>query len=136
SRVQVRDLREEARRVFRSRVVNPKWLTSIQRHGYKGGLELAATVDYLFGYDATAEVMEDWMYENVAERYTLDKAMQQFLRKSNPWAMRAMLDRLLEAVSRKMWDADEEMIRRLQEAYALVEGDLEDRLDRAWADYS
>lgn len=136
SRVQVRDLREEARRVFRSRVVNPKWLTSIQRHGYKGGLELAATVDYLFGYDATAEVMADWMYEEVAERYTLDKAMQQFLRESNPWAMRAMLDRLLEAVSRAMWAADEEMIQRLQEAYALVDGDLEDRLDRAWADYS
>src|SRR5690606_29146529 len=94
------------------------------------------TVDYLFGYDATAEVMEDWMYQEVAERYTLDKEMQQFLRKSNPWALRAMLDRLLEAVTRKMWDADEEMIRRLQEAYAMAEGDLEDRLDRAWAEYT
>ena len=68
ARPKVRDLKEEALRVFRTRVVNPKWLEGISRHGYKGGLEMAATVDYLFGYDATAGVAEDWMYEQVASR--------------------------------------------------------------------
>ena len=67
ARPAVRDLKQEALRVFRTRVVNPKWLESITRHGYKGGLELAATVDYLFGYDATAGVADDWMYEQVAQ---------------------------------------------------------------------
>ena len=71
-RAVVRDLKEEALRVFRSRVVNPKWLESIRRHGYKGGLECTATVDYLFGFDATAGLMDDWMYEEVARRYALD----------------------------------------------------------------
>ncbi len=66
ARPAVRDLKQECLRVFRTRVVNPKWLESITRHGYKGGLELAATVDYLFGYDATAGVVDDWMYEQVA----------------------------------------------------------------------
>jgi cobaltochelatase CobN len=47
--------------VFRARVVNPRWLEGVMRHGYKGAVEMAATVDYLFGYDATAEVLEDWM---------------------------------------------------------------------------
>ena len=104
-RAQVRDLKEETLRVFRSRVVNPKWLASIQRHGYKGGLELTATVDYLFGYDATAQVMEDWMYEDVASTYAFDATMQQFLRDANPWAQNAIAERLLEAASRGMWAA-------------------------------
>ena len=65
TRARNRDLQDEARRVFRSRVVNPKWIESMKRHGYKGAFELAATVDYMFGYDATAQVIEDWMYEDV-----------------------------------------------------------------------
>jgi cobaltochelatase CobN len=100
----VRDLKEEVLRVFRSRVVNPKWLESITRHGYKGGLELAATVDYLFGYDATAGVVDDWMYEQVAEHYALDQAMRAFFARSNPWALQAIAERLLEAHGRGLWD--------------------------------
>ncbi len=103
ARAQVRDLKEESLRVFRSRVVNPKWLASIQRHGYKGGLELTATVDYLFGYDATAQVMDDWMYEDVAQAYGFDPQMQQFLQEANPWAQNAIAERLLEAAARGMW---------------------------------
>jgi cobaltochelatase CobN len=99
----VRDLKGEALRVFRSRVVNPQWIESIQRHGYKGGLELAATVDYLFGYDATADVVDDWMYQQVAETYALAPEMQAFLRQSNPWALRAIAERLLEAEQRGLW---------------------------------
>ena len=72
----VRDLREEALRVYRSRVVNPKWLESIRRHGYKGGLELTATVDYIFGFDATAHVAPDLVYEGLAAEYALSPEMQ------------------------------------------------------------
>lgn len=102
-RVQTRDLREEARRVFRSRVVNPKWLESMRRHGYKGALEIAATVDYLFGYDATAQVLEDWMYARVTDAFLRDESMQQFFSESNPWAWQAIAERLLEAVERGLW---------------------------------
>src|SRR5205807_7610005 len=70
--VRARTLQEEAYRVFRSRVVNPRWLEGVMRHGYKGASEMAATVDYLFGYDATAEVLDDWMYEQLAAAYLLD----------------------------------------------------------------
>ena len=103
SRPRTRDLREEARRVFRARVVNPKWLESMRRHGYKGGLELAATVDYLFGYDATAQVLADWMYEQVTERYVRDPDVQQWLQEVNPWALQAIAERLNEAIGRGMW---------------------------------
>src|SRR5262249_23978267 len=64
--VRTRTLAEETRRVFRARVVNPRWLAAMARHGYKGAFEMAATVDYLFGYDATAGVVDDWMYEQLA----------------------------------------------------------------------
>ncbi|MDQ3761668.1 MAG: cobaltochelatase subunit CobN, partial [Actinomycetota bacterium] len=101
--VKTRSLAEETRRVFRSRVVNPRWIAAMQRHGYKGAFELAATVDYLFGFDATAGVVEDWMYHQLADSYIFDAGVQQFLRQSNPWALRGMTERLLEAADRGLW---------------------------------
>ncbi|MDP9395166.1 MAG: cobaltochelatase subunit CobN, partial [Actinomycetota bacterium] len=72
SAVKTRTLQEETHRVFRARVVNPRWVAAMRRHGYKGAFELAATVDYLFGYDATAGVVDDWMYESLAATYVFD----------------------------------------------------------------
>jgi cobaltochelatase CobN len=102
--VRVRDLKEEALRVYRSRVVNPKWIESIKRHGYKGGLELAATVDYIFGFDATAQIAPDFVYEGLAEHYALSAEIREFLAKSNPWALNAIAERLLEAARRELWE--------------------------------
>jgi cobaltochelatase CobN len=124
----VRDLKEEALRVFRTRVVNPKWLASITRHGYKGGLELAATVDYLFGYDATAGVVEDWMYEKVTQAYALDADMRAFFARSNPWALHAVAERLLEAAQRGLWDAPApDTLEALRETLLTSEAMLEQR---------
>jgi cobaltochelatase CobN len=132
AKAQVRTLKSEAMRVFRTRVVNPKWLRAMMRHGYKGGLEMAATVDYLFGYDATADILEDWMYTELAERYALDAESQAFLRRSNPWALREIVQRLLEAIARGMWQADEGMRQRLLDLLTDLSGDLEDLMDQAW----
>ncbi len=128
ARPRVRDLREEALRVFRSRVVNPKWMQSIQRHGYKGALEVAATVDYLFGYDATAHILDDWMYERVAREYLLDPEMQAFMARSNPWAVTDIASRLLEAIERGMWGEPDPALRRaIEERLIAVEGEIEGR---------
>ena len=86
--VRTRTLPEETTRVFRARVVNPRWIAAMQRHGYKGAFEMAATVDYLFGYDATAGVVDDWMYEKLAASYVFDETNRAFMQKSNPWALR------------------------------------------------
>lgn len=132
SRARVRDLQDEARRVFRSRVVNPKWMQSMQRHGYKGAFELAATVDYMFGYDATAQVVEDWMYEDVTEEYVLNPEMQEFFRQSNPWALRGIVERLLEAIQRGMWEnPPPEMLEQLRQMYLELETDIEARQEAA-----
>jgi len=129
SRARVRLLDEEARRVFRARVVNPKWLEAMRRHGYKGAFEMAATVDYLYGYDATAGVVDDWMYQQVADDYVFDAVSQEFLRRSNPWALKSMAERLLEAAARRLWsDADEDRLRRLRLLAAEIDAELEGRM--------
>uniref|UniRef100_UPI0013DF58E5 cobaltochelatase subunit CobN n=1 Tax=Modestobacter sp. KNN46-3 TaxID=2711218 RepID=UPI0013DF58E5 len=124
--VRTRSLVEETSRVFRARVVNPKWLAAMRRHGYKGAFEMAATVDYLFGYDATTGVVADWMYEKLAQSYVLDPENRAFMEQSNPWALHGIAERLLEAVDRKMWaEPDPALLAELQQAYLDTEGDLE-----------
>ncbi len=127
SRPKTRSLAEEAKRVFRSRVANPKWIEAMQRHGYKGAFELSATVDYLFGYDATASVVEDWMYRDVTRKYVLDESVRDFMRESNPWALRAISERLLEAAERGLWsEPAAEDLEALKTAYLENEGMLEE----------
>jgi cobaltochelatase CobN len=127
ARPKVRSLAEEAARVVRTRVVNPKWIDAMQRHGYKGAFEMAATVDYLFGYDATAQVVEDWMYERVTESYVADPEVRKFFERSNPWALRSIAERLLEADERGMWDASEAALKTLRDALLEAEGWEESR---------
>jgi cobaltochelatase CobN len=125
--VHTRSLAEEAHRVFRARVANPRWIASMMRHGYKGAFELSATVDYLFGYDATAGVVEDWMYESLAEKYALDTDVRDFMQQSNPWALRAVAERLIEAADRGLWkDPQAQTLQDLREAYLRMEGELEE----------
>ncbi|MFE6637039.1 cobaltochelatase subunit CobN [Streptomyces tendae] len=124
--VRTRTLVEETSRVFRARVVNPRWIEAMRRHGYKGAFELAATVDYLFGYDATTGVMADWMYDKLTETYVLDPANREFLQEANPWALHGIAERLLEAESRGMWEKpDASVLEALRQVYLETEGDLE-----------
>ncbi|MBC7632648.1 cobaltochelatase subunit CobN [Aeromicrobium sp.] len=126
--VRTRSLQEETTRVFRARVVNPRWIGAMQRHGYKGAFELAATVDYLFGFDATTGVVHDWMYDTVAKEYVLDETNQAFMKRANPWALRGIIEKLNEAVDRDLWaEPDADVLAAMQQVYLDVEGDLEDR---------
>jgi cobaltochelatase CobN len=125
--VKTRTLQEETHRVFRARVVNPRWIAAMQRHGYKGAFEMAATVDYLFGYDATAGVVEDWMYDKLTSEYVFDETNRAFMKKSNPWALRGIAERLLEAVDRGLWESPSaEALEGLKQTYLELEGDLEE----------
>jgi cobaltochelatase CobN len=122
----VRALREEIARVYRARAVNPKWIEGVMRHGYKGAFELAATVDYLFAYDATTHCVEDHMYQGIAQAYLFDGQVQQFVQAHNPWALRDMAERLLEAHQRGLWEsADEQTLERLRGIANQAEGAIE-----------
>lgn len=124
--VRTRTLSEETNRVFRARVVNPRWISAMRRHGYKGAFEMAATVDYLFGYDATAHVMADWMYERLSAEYVLDDENRKFMSESNPWALHGMAERLLEAAGRGMWaEPEQATLDGLRQVLLETEGELE-----------
>ncbi|MGK7890227.1 MAG: cobaltochelatase subunit CobN [Leptolyngbyaceae cyanobacterium] len=122
----VRSLQGEISRVYRSRVVNPKWIAGVMRHGYKGAFELAATVDYLFAYDATAHCVADFMYTGVAEAYVLNTEVQQFVQQHNPWALRDMAERLLESHQRGLWQSpSDQMVDQLRAIALDAEADIE-----------
>lgn len=110
----IRPLHEEIARVVRSRVVNPKWIEGVKRHGYKGAAEMAATVDYLFGYDATARVVGDHQYALVADAYVHDDDTRAFMERHNPHALHAICERLLEAMQRGLWQRPGEHRARLE----------------------
>jgi cobaltochelatase CobN len=126
NRVKVRSTAEETCFVFRSRLLNPKYIEGMVRHGYQGAADLSRNVDFVFGWDATVEVVEDWMYESLVEKYVFDKAMQQWLKDVNPCALQNMVERFLEAIERGMWQASDEMKKELQKLYLNIEGLLED----------
>ena len=104
----IRTLKEEINRVLRSRVLNPKWIEGMQKHGYKGAFEMAATLDYLFAYDATTDLVDDYQYEAVMDTFIRDEKNHNFIKNHNPQALMAMTERLLEAIERNMWQAKTE----------------------------
>lgn len=99
----LRTLSEEIARVVRSRVVNPKWIKGVMRHGYKGAFEMAATVDYLFAFAATARCVEDHHFDAVYQAYLDDDEVRAFIAENNPAALQEMSERLLEAMERGLW---------------------------------
>jgi len=99
----IRSLEEEVARVVRARVVNPKWIRGVMRHGYKGVFEMAATVDYMFAFAATAGCVADHHFDAVFDAYVADPAVRDFMLQHNPAAAREMADRLLEAQDRGLW---------------------------------
>jgi cobaltochelatase CobN len=118
----IKTLKQELLKVFRSRVVNPKWIEGVKRHGYKGAFEMAATLDYMFAYDATTNLVEDFMYEELAQSYLFDADTRAFIEKANPWALRDMSERLLEAVQRGLWEnPSDETVQQLKDIYISME---------------
>ncbi|MGE5546668.1 MAG: cobaltochelatase subunit CobN [Solirubrobacterales bacterium] len=99
----IRSLEEEIARVVRARVVNPKWINGVMRHGYKGAFEMAATVDYLFAFAATTRAVKDHHFDLVADAYLGDEAVREFLQTNNPKALEEIRARLREALERGLW---------------------------------
>ncbi len=99
----VRSLDEEIGRVVRARVVNPKWIAGVMRHGYKGAFEIAATVDYLFAFSATTGAVRDHHFDAVYNAFVADAGVRAFMEDKNPHAFREMAERLKEAIDRDLW---------------------------------
>ena len=98
-----RSLEEEIARVVRARVVNPKWISAIMRHGYKGGFEMAATVDYMFAFAATTGAVRDHHFELAFDAFIRDDEVRQWLAEHNAQALEDMRQRFREALARGLW---------------------------------
>jgi cobaltochelatase CobN len=120
----VRDMKTEMERIVRTKLLNPKWLEGIKRHGYKGAGDISSRVVHLFGWDATTGIVDDWVYDEVHRRIVM--GMRDFFLQHNLYALEEIARRLLEAYQRGMWNADEETIEELKGIYLEIEGILED----------
>lgn len=129
SKVQLRTLKEELKRWYRGEAINPKYIEGMMKHGYAGAGELATYAAVSFQWDATSDVMEDWMYETYAEKYALDPKVQKWMREVNPWALHRIADVLLEAEKRGLWNAKEKTKKALEGLFLEIEGDLEAAAD-------
>lgn len=127
-RVEVRSLADEIRRVVRTKLLNPKWIEGMKKHGYKGAGDISRRVGTVYGWEATTHEVDDWIFDEIARTFFLDEKMRDFFSEHNPWAMEEMGRRLLEAHARELWDADPEVLEGLKQAYLEIEGWMEDRM--------
>jgi magnesium chelatase subunit H len=121
----VRSLEETVRLETRAKTLNPKWYEGMLRHGYRGVAEIESHVANTFGWSATADAVDDWVYTEVAKTFVLDEEMLNRLRQLNPHSARSLVARLLEAEGRGFWQVDVEMLHRLREIFAGLEDQLE-----------
>ena len=128
SRTKLKDVNEETARIMRAKILNPKWFEGLKRHGYKGAQEISSMMDIAFGWDATSDVIEDWMYEGISEAYLFNDERRKWIQSVNPWTIYSMVERLLEAHQRGMWNAKDESIEKLRKLYVEIEGDIEEHL--------
>lgn len=129
-RIRIRDTANECKYVFRSKIMNPKFMNGLKEHGYRGAAELAGVTEFVMAWDATSDIVEDWMYEDMAERFLFDRDTREWMEDVNVHAMMNIINRLQEAIGRGLWDATDEMRERLKDLYLETEGRVEEITDR------
>lgn len=127
AKVEVRSLQEETKLLYRTEVLNPKFIEGMKNHGYKGAADLASVVSHSFQWDATSNIIDDWMYDELAASYALDKKMQDWMKEVNPWALQRIAEILLEAEQRGLWNASLSTKNELVKLFLSMEGELEER---------
>ena len=129
-KVKIRDSKQELQFVYRSKALNPKYISGLKNHGFRGVAEVAKLTEFTFGWDATSDIADDWMYEGLAEKYLFDPDTRKWMEENNPHAMMEMINRLMEAYDRGMWDAKPETIEKLKDLFMDLEERIEDLQDR------
>jgi cobaltochelatase CobN len=129
-RTRIRSTKDELQFVYRSKILNPKFVEGLMQHGYRGVSEIANLTEFTFGWDATSDIVDDWVYESLAERYLFDDNVRDWMEDENPHAAMDMLNRLMEAIDRGMWDVKPETLEKLKDIYLELEERIEEVNDR------
>ncbi len=127
--VRVRDMADEIRRVARGKLLNPRWIAGMKRHGYKGAGDMAKRAVRVYGWDATIGMVDDGIFDDMARTFVLDAENRAFFEEHNPWALEEIARRLLEAQARGVWRADPQVLDALRQSYLNMEGWLEERTE-------
>ena len=122
------DVKMEIERVARTKLLNERWIEEMKKHGYRGASEFSKKILHLYGWEATTELVEDWIFDEIAERYLLDEEMRRWFEEHNPYAAEEIARRLVEAYERGLWKTDDEIIEKIMEVYSEIEGLLEENL--------
>jgi len=133
--VEVRDMADEVRRVVRTKLLNPKWIEGQKRHGYKGAGDISKRIGRVYGWEATTQEVDDWIFDDITETFVLDEEMRKFFEQNNPWALEEITRRLLEASRRGLWDADPDILEGLNNVYLEIEGLLEEKMGDVTGDF-
>ncbi|MBE3586459.1 MAG: cobaltochelatase subunit CobN [Thermoanaerobacter sp.] len=133
--VEVRTLADEIRRVVRTKLLNPKWIEGQKRHGYKGAGDISKRIGRVYGWEATTQEVDDWIFDDITRTFILDEENRRFFEEHNPWALEEIARRLLEAHQRGLWNADPEVLEGLKEHYLEIEGWLEERMGDIKGDF-
>ena len=123
-------LDNEMAKIVRSRLLNPKWIEGLKKHGFIGANLIEENFNHAFGWDATSDVIDKWMYDAMAEHFLLDEENRKWIEESNPYALNDLINNFLEAYERGMWDADDDMLEKLKELCVESEARLEEITDR------
>src|SRR5262245_38244454 len=121
----IRSLEETVRLESRAKTLNPKWYEGMLKHGFRGVAEIENHVSNTFGWSATADAVDDWIYTEVASTFLLDEAMLERLRNLNPHSVHSLVQRLLEANGRGYWDADDSVLEKLRDISCSLDDQLE-----------
>jgi len=108
---------------MRARYLNPKWIEEMLDEGYAGARFIMRMTDNLWGWQVTVpEAVGDAKWQEmfevyVQDRYALD-IRKKFEAAGNLQAYQSMVDRMLVAVDKGYWKADEAVVKELREASA------------------
>jgi magnesium chelatase subunit H len=123
--VKIRSLEETVRLETRAKTLNPKWYEGMLKHGFRGVAEIENHVSNTFGWSATADAVDDWVYTEVANTFLFDEQMLERLRDLNPHSAHSLAQRLLEANGRGYWEVDEGVLEKLRDISSSLEDQLE-----------
>ncbi len=129
-RTAARSAKEELRYVYRSKVLNPKFIKGMMEHGYRGAANMANIAEFTLGWAATSDAAEDWMYDSLMDKYLLDEEIHEWMKDVNPYAVKNMIERLEESIERGLWNASDEYKEKLKDLYLEMEERLEELTDR------
>jgi cobaltochelatase CobN len=133
--VEVRDLADEIRRVGRTKLLNPKWIEGMKRHGYKGAGDISKRIGRVYGWEATTQEVDDWIFDDIARTFMMNEENKKFFEENNPWALEEIARRLIEAVERGLWNPAPDVKEALKEIYVEIEGWIEEKMGDVKGDF-